>query len=198
MTIELGQLRQAVEAARRDGMADAVIGVMLHPYDFHESGDSRSCISLAGFEKELAWLLSQDDVQVISISKLLAESPDMGLSRFAANHPSLFENVYPGFVARLYSDPLYHTTGHARLRKLRRDGQLLLMMLALLLAGAAGGLVAQWVLSGLPGFVTRAMLVMVIVAMAALAGRALLARAIYARAASLIAVLLGVSVGLAL
>jgi peptidoglycan/xylan/chitin deacetylase (PgdA/CDA1 family) len=196
MTIELGGLRQTVERARREQVESAVIGVMLHPYDFHESADSRSCISLAGFEKELVWLLAQPDVQVVSIGALLTGSKDMDASRFAANHPSCLENVYPAFVPRLYSDPLYRPAGSARLRKLGRDGQWLLVMLSLLSGGVIAGLVARWGLSGMPVLLTQAMLVAVALAAVALGGRALMARAIYARAASLLAVLFGISIGL--
>lgn len=198
MTIELGKLRQAVETARRDGAEDSVIGVMLHPYDFHESGDSCSCISLADFEKALVWLLAQDDVRVVSISALLQTSPDMNLRRLKANHPSIFENVYPAFASRLYSDPLYYSTAQGRLRKLKRDGQFLLVMFALLACGAVTGLLARWVLADAPSFVVQAMLAVVIAAIAALAGRVLIARAIYVRAASLLTVLFGVLLGLAL
>lgn len=198
MTIEIGALRHAVELAGASQDKDPVVGVMLHPYDFHESGDERSVMSLAEFEKELAWLAGQQGVRVLSISSLIAESPDMNAKRFSANKPSTFETVFPGFIPKVFSDPVYSTTATALRLQSGRHLQLLAYLLVVALSGGVIGSLISLVLADVSGL----LLGMVLLGMLLIAGflivRAIRLREIYSRALTLITVLCGTCFGLVL
>lgn len=198
MTIEMGALRAAVVAARTRGDEEAVIGVMMHPYDFLESGDKRSSLSLEDFERELTWLLEQGDVQVLSITQLLETFPEMDQQRFRANQPSVCESLYPDHIPRLYSDPVYHGFELARIKKIGRDARLLPRLSALMIVGIILGWLAQFVLSVALGYVSNGLLLATALCGFALITRAFLAREIYGRAAALIIVMFGVCLGLML
>lgn len=113
ITIELPDLRQAVEAARNSDDREAVVGVLMHPYDFHESGDERASVSTGDLSRELEWLRTQPDVQVVPVTELLG-SGRFDAERFRANRPSVLEMVYPPGVRKTYDVPLYHSARYAR------------------------------------------------------------------------------------
>jgi peptidoglycan/xylan/chitin deacetylase (PgdA/CDA1 family) len=192
MTTELGGMRAAVAAALAGGEEAPVVGVMMHPYDFVESGDKRATISLAQFEQELLWLKAQANVRIVPISALLDANHGMDRQRFEANRPSPLERSYPPQVSRVGSDLVYHTVAAGRRAKLRRDSLFVGILLLLMLAGAVSGWFAEWLLSKFLPPLIKAIPFAVLLAMAFFTVRAVRARAIYSLGAALMAVLSGV------
>lgn len=201
MTVEINGLRAAISAARADSdeSADndesAIIGVMMHPYDFIESGDQRGKISLAEFEQELVWLKSQSDVRVVSISELFS-STAVDCRRFVANMPSSFEEAYPSFIDKTYTDPVYHSTAQASKKRFVRDFKFLVVVGFVILLGAGFGLLAQALASAVHPSISIGLLGLAVAAFVMLAVRAFIARAIYSRGAMLLALLSGACLGL--
>lgn len=198
MTIEIGALRRAVDVAAASQDSDPVVGVMLHPYDFHESGDNRSVMSLADFEKELVWLAGQKGVRVLSISALIASSPDMNAKRFAANKPSVLETVFPGFIPKVFSDPVYRSAAAALRLQSGRHLQLLVFLLLVALAGGVGGSLISLALADVSGVLLGAVLLGILLVTGFLIVRAIRLKEIYSRALTLITVLCGTCFGLVL
>jgi peptidoglycan/xylan/chitin deacetylase (PgdA/CDA1 family) len=120
MTIEIPELRTAIERAREGSDPDPIIGVMFHPYDFRESGDARGWITLAELERELAWLTQCEDVSVKSIGTLAASNRALDARRFRDNRPSAWETAFPPFVTRTYQIPVYMSAAPARRARGRR------------------------------------------------------------------------------
>jgi hypothetical protein len=114
ITSDLPGLRQAVRRALDSGDADPIVGVLLHPYDFTESGDSRAVMTTEEFDTELRWLLSQPHVQVRSVNQLADDNAALDVTRFRANAPSPFETICPPFVATTDTTPIYRATDAAR------------------------------------------------------------------------------------
>lgn len=135
ITIETHELRTAVSRARDSTERDPIIGVLLHPYDFRESGDPRARMSCAEFERELEWLKAQADVAIQSVSQLLNGNPSLDTERFRANQPPRYENIFPPFVARTTDAPLYFSAAAARRARRRRVSVALLVHLAILALG---------------------------------------------------------------
>lgn len=109
---EISDLKRAINTAR--GLNEApLIVVLMHPYDFTESGDSRAKISCVEFGNLLLWLSSQQDIKVCSISQLLSQRVSLGDDRFIANRPSLLENILPPFITKTNDMPLYMSVKYA-------------------------------------------------------------------------------------
>jgi peptidoglycan/xylan/chitin deacetylase (PgdA/CDA1 family) len=110
ITADFLELRDAVARARNSQDSDPIIGVILHPYDFKSSGDSRAVTDAAGFDAELAWLATQKDVAVVSISELARNNATLDANRFRANQPLWFESIVPPFVATTSGTPFFRST----------------------------------------------------------------------------------------
>jgi peptidoglycan/xylan/chitin deacetylase (PgdA/CDA1 family) len=193
-TAELGEMRSAIDAARRSGEDSPVVGIMMHPYDFIESDDKRAIISLQKFEQEVRWLKEQPDVRILPISAVLASGIGMDRQRFLANRPSALEDSYPPVVARVASDLVYHTTPGARRSKLRRNSLFVGILLVLMLLGGVSGWFAESLLLKWHPPLVGAVPYVALLAMVLLGTRAVRAGAIYTRGAALMAALLGVFV----
>jgi len=107
ITVEIKDLRLAIEYARVTRDQHAIVGVLLHPYDFHESGDARAVASLEKLGQELKWLRSQSDVSVQSISALVESGQQVDAKRYHSNQPSWTESIAPPFVTKTYDTPVY-------------------------------------------------------------------------------------------
>lgn len=169
ITIEIPNLRRAVAHARTEGDADPIVGVLMHPYDFHESGDPRATMSLASFERDLEWLAAQADVRVVTIARLTDANTSLDAARYRANRPHGFETVAPPFVVRTGAVPYYASRRQAARSNLWRGAQTLVTHLAGLAGGAAAG--AAGGLPELPGAVLWAPAMALM--LATLPGRAL-------------------------
>lgn len=192
ITTEVMGLRRAVELASSGKHIGASVGVMMHPYDFKEAGDSaRAVISIPEFEELLEWL-QRKDVRILSISQWLEDKaiPE-NRRRFQANRPSAFENCYPPFIKKVDDDPIYESTAVAKRMKLHRNACFFGTMLLLVIAGglAATGMIAT---AGASLAYTPIIVASVsAIGIGALALRGIRARALYLRGAAIVAVLLG-------
>jgi hypothetical protein len=133
ITADVSELREAVTAARKSGDADPIVGVLLHPYDFKESGDSRATVDCQSFGEKLGWLQQQRDVRVCSVSALGRENRSMDVSRYRANQPWPFEPIQPSFVPASRATPFFRTTVNAKRLK-----ALQVVAIALMYLGAVG------------------------------------------------------------
>lgn len=119
-TADMGELRQAIARAKNSGDADPIIGVLLHPYDFKESGDARGTMTCETFAAELLWLTQEPGVRVVPISRLSAENHTLGATRYRANQPLRFEQVSPPSVPTTRATPFYRSEAGARRTRVLR------------------------------------------------------------------------------
>jgi predicted deacetylase len=68
-TCLLSALEEAVEEARGWSRYHPVINVRMHDYDFSESNDQRSSVSLTQLERLLTWINNQDDLRTSTYSQ---------------------------------------------------------------------------------------------------------------------------------
>lgn len=123
ITAELRELRDAVAHARKSSDADPIIGILLHPYDFMESGDPRASMTFEEFDEELAWLTKQSDTRVASIGNLCVENSSLTAARYRANQPLPFETVLPPMVGSTRTTLFFSSeTGARRTKRLRALG----------------------------------------------------------------------------
>jgi hypothetical protein len=140
ITADILDLKEAIARAQSSGDKEAIVGVLLHPYDFIESGDERGRLTLEDMEASLRWLSAQDGVEVSSLSAMLGQSRDLSSSRFAANHPPVVDDARPPCIAHVGEIPYYMGTARARRSKQRR----IVGILATHLGGTALGASTGW------------------------------------------------------
>lgn len=194
MTVELSDLRSAVDIARRSSLAECAIGVMMHPYDFTESGDHRSRFSLSELESQLRGLKNLPDTEVGAMSAIRGTELCFSAECYGSNRQWKVERAFPPMVRSSIDMPVYLTTANARADKLRRCAasagvHVLLMLLALV--ATAGGLT---LLSGIP-FADLAIGTAAALAAVGIALRAVRSRAMYFRAAAIISLQAGIAAG---
>lgn len=97
-TASVQELRQAVAHARGVPEQNPLIIALFHPYDFLESGSARGKFTLNEFAQTIAWLSSQDDVVMASISSAAKDRDDLAAKRYDRyklyNH---FYNIIPSW-----------------------------------------------------------------------------------------------------
>jgi peptidoglycan/xylan/chitin deacetylase (PgdA/CDA1 family) len=122
ITTEFQNIQHALKYARDTEDTDPIIGVMLHPYSFSESNDSRACFSLDEFDSEIKSLIKHEDVTIVSIGSLNREGPrEIDANRYTKNRPSVLENAYPAFIKKTRLNPIYLSPHHASHIKTRKD-----------------------------------------------------------------------------
>jgi peptidoglycan/xylan/chitin deacetylase (PgdA/CDA1 family) len=113
ITCELFGLRNAITAANSLPDAQQVIGVMFHEYDFSEIDGKRGNVTYQDFVKLLAWLMAQENVRVMSISKAKELIDDLSAHRFADNRGYCRTySLVAGFIAKPVS--VYMSSATAR------------------------------------------------------------------------------------
>jgi hypothetical protein len=140
ITVELFDLESAVAAARAQPSGDPVIGVLMHPYDFRESGDERARADLPGLGRKLQWLATQTDVTVAPVSVLASDRARFSSQRYAANQPLRLEDLMPPFVGRVGDLPFYPDARAALAVQRRRA----LVTAGVHLFAALAGLLGGW------------------------------------------------------
>lgn len=120
ITADLKELEAAVEAASASPQDTPVVGVLMHPYDFSESGDQRAITDLPGLDAKLAWLRACPDVNVLSVSDCARMDETMDFRRYAANRPLARELLVPALVRRIIDIPYYSATNVAAAARSRR------------------------------------------------------------------------------
>lgn len=108
-TCSLMQTRLAVESARQGRENCPLIMPLFHQYDFMENDPVRGKWRLEQFEEMLAWLVSQPDVVVRTVSRILEEGHDLSPGRYLAHQKFLRASLHP------WSAPCPHAVP-ARLR----------------------------------------------------------------------------------
>jgi len=198
ITIEMKSLRSAIDYARATADTDPIVGVLLHPYDFRESGDPRGVLSFVEFDRELGWLVQQGDVQVRSIGMLANANHVLDVGRYLDNQPSLLENIFPPFVMKTNDTPVYMTSRLARRTRAARLAASVLLHLAIMGFSLVG---VKVLLSYLPEGVQNFSIVVnyAVLAGAVLIGvRWILARRIYFSSMALLSTLIGIWIGILL
>lgn len=195
ITVELADLESAVEAARVSGDDDPVIGVLMHPYDFRESGDPRAQVDLAGLDSKLAWLKQQADVAVASITALATSSPVFDIRRYAGNQPLAQEQLVPPFIRSVADTPYYaSTTGAESARRRRLAGSIGTYLLATM-AGAVAGLLVKQIAQSIHPAGAGTAVVLILLALGGLAWRTSRQPRVYFRPMLLISLLAGCGLG---
>ena len=186
MTVELRDLRIAIETARRSSDPDPVVGVMMHPYDFCESNDQRCSINFAEFEGEIRWLAQCSDVRVKSISSLFTSGHTLGAGRFRDNRPSALESIFPPFIRKTHDTHVYMSSALARKTRGRRVIATLAFYLAVAVFAFTGGIAALASVSDISETLAKAMQYAVVVGVLFLLARGIHARRIYFRGMTLL------------
>ncbi|MEZ5561567.1 MAG: DUF2334 domain-containing protein [Gammaproteobacteria bacterium] len=198
ITVELPDLEAAVEAARNSGDDDPVIGVLMHPYDFRESGDPRAQVDLAGLDSKLAWLKQQADVSVASVAALSTSTPVFDIRRYASNQPLAQEQLIPPFMRGVADTPYYaSTTGAQSARQRRLAGSIGTYLLAVI-SGAAAGLLLQPIARLIHPAGAEIALALILLALGGLVWRTSRQPRIYFRPMLLISLLSGCGLGTAI
>lgn len=81
-TCELANVRDAVEHARGSNIANPVIVVLFHDYDFAEVNSTLGTSSYGIFQETVAWLRMQEDVRLLSLSEAARVIRDLSVERF--------------------------------------------------------------------------------------------------------------------
>jgi peptidoglycan/xylan/chitin deacetylase (PgdA/CDA1 family) len=195
ITIELPDVQRAVNEARESSDPEPIVGVLMHPYDFRESGDSRAELTGEDLGRELAWLAAQADVRVVSIGALIAEGADLSVERFIANTPPAIEAVAPPFIKRTASRAVYGSLVGARaLRRVNQysiAGFYLAVAAVAVIAGYMATLMLGWLSEELPLIAAA----VVAVSFAATLGRVVMKRRLAFRAALVSAAIAGLLIG---
>lgn len=84
-TCEIPQVEQAIDRAITEGERNGYVAIMYHSYDFTESEDGRSCISLNEFNSLLKRLTDRGDVELVRHSDLIKSLGDLSGGRLLRN-----------------------------------------------------------------------------------------------------------------
>jgi hypothetical protein len=140
ITADILDLKSAIACAQQSGDEEAVVGALLHPYDFLESDDERGRLTLQDMDALLGWLSAQSDVEVSSLSGMLGQTRDLSRSRFAANRPPSVDDIRPPCIPSVAEIPYYMCAVEATRRKQRRTASIL----ATHLGGTTLGALIGW------------------------------------------------------
>jgi peptidoglycan/xylan/chitin deacetylase (PgdA/CDA1 family) len=121
ITVAFDDLRTAIATARESRDPDPIVGVLLHPYDFEESGDKRAITNCQAFEQELRWLVAQSDVQVLTVGQIAQRNATLDVGRYQANQPLAFESIFPPFVRTTTQTPFLRSLEQGRRSKALRS-----------------------------------------------------------------------------
>lgn len=94
-TCSLMQARAAIESARRDKDASALIMPLFHQFDFLENDPVRGRWTLTDFEDLLQWIAAQPDVRVRTVGQTMDEGHDLGVPRYTAQQRFLKASLHP-------------------------------------------------------------------------------------------------------
>ena len=83
LTAHLNEIPQAIDEARRYILANPVIIVVMHHFDFAESGSEQALINIAKFSNMLSQLVCQADIKLRTLSEIAESmiSPDLPLQQ---------------------------------------------------------------------------------------------------------------------
>jgi len=113
VTCDLAHMRAAVESARQTADDRPLIVVWISPADFIRTSRDNGKPTERQFSELMAWIVSQPDVQVLSVGQETRTDDDLGAGRFAAYNSTLglLHYLYPvlpaRFVGRWFSPGVY-------------------------------------------------------------------------------------------
>jgi Uncharacterized protein conserved in bacteria (DUF2334) len=179
ITVEMNSLRLAIENARKISDPEPIIGVLLHPYNFYESKDSRCFMTLADFECNINWLAQCSDVRVKSVGSLVESGHRLSAERFRDNRPSNLERIFPPFIEKTSQSPVYMSSLLARRTFRGKVTVMVAFYLAVAVLAYIGGSVMLASLPGINGTIEKTMQYVVALGVVLLLVRGALAKAIY-------------------
>ncbi len=145
ITLELPDVKNAIDDARSSNDPDPAIIILMHPYDFESSGDDRAQFDFQLMDSLLNWLNSQEDVEIYSVSQLADETNKFDLKRYQSNQPSWLENIYQPMLRRTENSLIYHSSNTAkRIKKKQELLTLILHIVTLVIGGGIGYLVLSF------------------------------------------------------
>lgn len=107
ISCELSDVVRVVEKYRVDDSKN-LLGILLHPYDFLETGDRRAWIKVDDLEKLILWLQSHQHVRIFRFIDIIAESKDLSEQRYEANLKlRKLRGQLPKFLKFLMPDGIY-------------------------------------------------------------------------------------------
>lgn len=98
VTVSFVDLPAALRSARYLNCENIVIGVLLHSYDFIESGDNRSYISINDFQKVVKGMENTPNVSIFSADQILRQEYDFNGYRCRANKLPKINSFIPPYV----------------------------------------------------------------------------------------------------
>jgi peptidoglycan/xylan/chitin deacetylase (PgdA/CDA1 family) len=195
ITAAFDELRAAIATARESGDPDAIVGVLLHPYDFEESGDKRAITNCQAFEQELRWLVAQPDVKVLTVGQIAQRNATLDVARYRANQPLAFESIFPPFVRTTTQTPFLRSMKQGRRsRALRSLATFTTYGTAALASAVAAGFLwsrPEVEASSLAGVARLGLTLLLFM----LVARTIMHRAVYFRSMLALSVLAGIFVG---
>lgn len=82
-TCQFMALESAIQGVRHLQKFRPYVIAVLHPHNFHESGDDASQMDLMSFKRRLAWLTHQRDVEIMTLSDMVKAAGTAVLNRLA-------------------------------------------------------------------------------------------------------------------
>lgn len=98
VTVSFVDLPAALRCAQYLSCENIVVGVLLHSYDFIESGDNRSCISINDFQKVVKGVQETPNVSIFSADQILRQKYDLNGYRCRANKLPRINSFIPPYV----------------------------------------------------------------------------------------------------
>lgn len=198
ITIELPNLKHAVETARNSDDENPSIIILMHPYDFKESGDQRAQYDCSYIDKILNWVACQPDLSIFSISQLSARPNEYSYKRYMWNKSSLLENIFLPSFTKTEDTPIYFSIKSAKNNKIRNNGlTVIFYIVTLLLSALIANRTLDYLSSSIP-FIYEIALTLSGLILAALSLKAFKQKAFYFHSFLLSNVSLGAILGLSM
>lgn len=198
ITLELPDLEYAVEVARNSNDKSPSIIILMHPYDFKESGDKRAQYDCNHIDDTLSWIASQPDLNIASISQLSNDSNQYDYRRYMWNKSSFLENIFLPGLTKTDDIPIYLSTSSARNKKIRNNSvTILFYVIILLLSAIMANQILEFLSDSIP-FIYEVTLALSGLVLAVLSIKAFKQKAFYFRSFLLSNLSLGTILGLSL
>lgn len=92
-TAELSTLKNDIIKARRSPYDHVIAVVLFHQYSFTEVDPDLGVMTISDFSDLLAWLNTQDDIDILSMNQAVLAYPDLTAQRYEASQQNT-----PGFI----------------------------------------------------------------------------------------------------
>ena len=198
ITIELPDLKSAVNMAIDNNDSDSAIIVLMHPYDFKESGDERAKYNCQYVDTLLQWIKNQQHLEVCSVSQLVMRTNSCDYYRYKWNKSSILENIYPPGLILTEDTPVYYSTTTAKNKRIKNTIITIGFMILIVSLGILSTFVIFSIFSDLNKYIYNGLLYSFVLIILLLAVKAFKQRTYYFRTFSLSNLILGAIIGLSL